>query len=72
MSIARAKSRLLLVSFLDANVGVRGWEVEAREVLRPRKLISDARNQGQGVAVLHRLAVQLSVVYTHPEFAILL
>ena len=70
--VSRAKGRLPFVSLLDANVGVRGRKVETRKVSYPYKLISNARNQGQRIAVLHRLAVQLSVVHAHPEFAILL
>ena len=55
--VSRAKSRLPFVSLLNTNVGVRGRKVETRKVSCPYKLISNARNQGQGIAVLYRLAV---------------
>ena len=72
MPMTSAKCRLPFVPFLDADVGVCGRKVEACEVSCACQLVPQLRDQGQGVPVLHRLAVQLSVVHTHPELAILL
>ena len=35
MLVGYSKSRLLLVSFLNADVGVRGWKIEMGKELRP-------------------------------------
>ena len=72
MPISSSESRLPLVACLNTNVGIRCRKVEPYEVARPGQPIPQLGDQGQGVPVLHGLFVQLSVVYAHLEFAVLL
>ncbi len=53
---------LLFVSLLDAHVIVTLSDVELSEVLGATKLVNKFGNEGEGIAVLDRHLVQLSIV----------
>ena len=72
MPVTRTKRYLLFVSLLDTDIGVYGREIETYEDIYACQLVSKLQDKRQGVAVLYRLIIQLSVVYVYPELSVLL
>ena len=69
--VAYTKRRLLLVTFLNTDIGIRVWKIKVYEDIYACQLVLELVDIRQQVAILYRLIVQLSVVHIYPELSVL-